>query len=559
MRKNKFLLILILFTASLLLGAGCWFDNDLVRMTQFGLVEGFENEEAGTLIWLGIPYARPPVGDLRWKAPQDPEAWEGVRETKEFCDECAQMGHDPLTWAPTEPIGSEDCLYLNIYRPNNDKKNLPVYVWIHGGSNDYGGATGYDGSAIAVNGDLVVVTVQYRLGPFGWLTHPELRQYDPLNNSGNFGTLDHIKALTWIRNNIAAFGGDPKKVLITGESAGGHDVMNLVISPLAKGLFHRAMSQSGGMKTLPVAAGDNRAEVLIGKLMVLDGSSEYPSDVEDYLRGKSTEELIYGYWFASSPPSSSAYQDGFVIPGSVVDTINSGNYNRVPIILGSNQDEMKFFLPLYLQTFPKPTSKGVSWAYLWAVLLYGMPLGNVVDTEDIQIYEACAYFGSLNWRYNFVDMHARPLREQQSKVWAYHFRWDGAEGSDYQFIFGAAHATEIPFFFGGTTDIWGGFAFSPVDDTAGRLALSDAMMDYLAKFAKTGNPNGHGLPVWKKWSNETGESKAIVFDANESEAEIYMIDEEITAEFVDAEFWRLYLVTLADNDYRDYLFVFKWY
>ena len=274
MGKNKFLLILILFTASLLLGAGCWFiDGELVRTTEYGKVEGLYNEETDTYAWLGVPYAKPPVGDLRWRAPQDPEPWDGIRDATEQCSECTQL-YTPPNWIRQDfAVGSEDCLYLDIYSPKTRKKDLPVYVWIHGGSNNFGSAKQYNGSMLASRSNVVVVVVQYRLGPLGWFTHPALRKGDPLDDSGNFGTLDTIKALKWIRNNIRAFGGDPRNVLITGESAGAHNVMKLVISPLAKGLFHKAMSQSGGMATISVEDGENLANSTIEKYLIEDGKT----------------------------------------------------------------------------------------------------------------------------------------------------------------------------------------------------------------------------------------------------------------------------------------------
>jgi para-nitrobenzyl esterase len=494
--------------------------------TQYGDIEGFYNSE-GAVVWKSVPFAKPPVGDLRWKAPQDPEAWDGVRDATADCPPCTQLitGADWIRTGTAE--GSEDCLYLSIYRPRARKKNLPVYVWIHGGSNNFGKALHYDGSAIATRSNMVVVVLQYRLGPLGWLYHPALQDGNPETDSGNFGTLDNIQALKWIQENIEAFGGDPGNVTITGESAGAHNVMNLVISPLAAGLFHRAMSQSGGMTTDSVAEGIGQAGVTIAALLAADMLPGVPGgDVEAYLRSKSSGDIFEAYYAEEGTlPTYDAYQDGHVLPGSVVSTIRSGNYNKVPIILGANEYETKAFMPLYGPFFGVPW-----WGLRFGVLDLGWPLDAVLPTDfDKALYDVTGYYGSRNWRAKFVDERARALKEQQERVYAYQFNWGGPGSgpSPFDFIYGAGHAMEIAFFFGSDTSLWG-YSFNPGNDTDGRVELQDAMMDYLANFAKTGNPNGAGLPVWKKWSNRDGKSKVIEFDATFDEALLEMTNEEVT-------------------------------
>jgi para-nitrobenzyl esterase len=553
--------------------------NTLVQ-TRYGLIKGFNdlgfNNLYDTLAWKSIPYAKPPTpeNDLRWRAPEDPEPWDGIRDGTQSCQPCTQM-------ATGGPIGGEDCLYLNIWRPNNDKQKLPVYVFIHGGSNYSGDLSIYPGWALAHKSDVVAVFIQYRLGPLGWLTHPALETGNSLEDSGNFGTLDHLQALKWIKENIAAFGGNPDNVLITGESAGGHNVMNLVISPLARGLFHGAMSESGGMH--PVTKNDpldknnsytKRTLPLLSKLLSFDGRLKVPDmdgdgdvdndDVEIYLRSQGANRLIYAYSLAGQV-AAAAHKDGHVIPGGYIDIINTGNYNKVPIILGSNQDEMKLYQPLYsgwAKYFGAPSG-----LYTWNDLnkvagvipnpqnltIDQVLPGTLLDPNyDKNVYEAIADFGSLNWRYNFVDSIARALAEQQNKVYAYLFKWDGVD--PYKFVYGAAHATEIPFFYGYPTDIFGGIAFNPINDTPGRQALSNAMMNYLAKFARSGNPNGSGLPVWQPWFNNAGKSKAIVFDANTTSPELGMTSEEITSANVEAAYQAARAVAPLLTYY-----VFNWY
>ena len=241
------------------------------RTTKLGAVVGFL-DRTNTHAWLGIPYAQPPVDDLRWRAPRPPTPWQGTREALQFCSPCVQIG-GPLAGVPKDQfskvVGSEDCLYLNIWAPRftpdtvpQDTDRLPVMVWIHGGGNSIGTAsTYYFAHHIAGTHKLIVVTINYRLGVFGWFYHSALNGRDTSveDRSGNYGTLDMIQALRWVQQNIAAFGGDPAKITIFGESAGGFNVYSLLASPLAKGLFHRAIVQSGGLRTITL----NRAENFI--------------------------------------------------------------------------------------------------------------------------------------------------------------------------------------------------------------------------------------------------------------------------------------------------------
>jgi para-nitrobenzyl esterase len=502
-----------------------------------------------TWAWKGVPYAKPPVGDLRWKAPEEPESWKGVRQAKDECEPCTQL-YTTTQWIRQDyAIGSEDCLYLNIWRPQSDEKVLPVYVWIHGGSNNFGKAADYNGSVLASRSNVVVVVIQYRLGPIGWFTHPALRDGDADDNSGNYGTLDTIQALKWIQENIEAFGGDPDNVLITGESAGAHNVMNLVTSPQAGGLFHKAMSQSGGMTTDTVAEGEAQAEDTIDALLAADGFTDVPGgDVEAYLRGKTSHE-IFEVYFASfgTLPTYDAYQDGYVLPSkSVVSAIRSGEYNKVPIILGANEYETKAFMPLYGPAF------GLPWYDLIAVLDGDIPsVDDVLPTDnDKDLYELTGYYGSRNWRAKFVDERARALKDQQDDVYAYQFNWGGIGSgpSPFDFIYGAGHAMEIAFFLGSDTSMWG-YAYSPGNDTEGRVDLQNKMMAYLANFAHTGNPNSLDLPPWEEWTNDGG-VKAIIFDSDYDNADINMDSEEVSINAV----YGAYLVDVSLRQVDDPLF-----
>ena len=232
-----------------------------------------------------------------------------------------------------------------------------MYVWIHGGGNNFGAAMLYDGAALASLSNMVVVVIQYRLGPLGWFYHPALKQgVSPEEASCNYGTLDTIQALKWVKENISVFGGDPGVVTVAGQSAGGHNVMNLLVSPLAKGLFHRAIGQSGGMVVQAVSKGTDTANATIDKLLFTDGRAPdligaadcrkamSDADIAGYLRSKSAEEIIRAQINSrGSIEFHPAYADGVVIPGDWKEVILSGSYSRVPVMLGSNYDEVKKF------------------------------------------------------------------------------------------------------------------------------------------------------------------------------------------------------------------------
>ena len=491
--------------------------GDSVAGTLLGAVRGFE-DRSDTWLWKAIPFAKPPVGPLRWKAPQDPDPWTGTREVSEFCSPCTQY----FTFGDFV-VGSEDCLYLNIWRPRSAEQNLPVYFWIHGGGNSVGAAAvgeDYSGANLAARSNLVVVTVNYRLGPLGWFTHPALRKGEPgteRDDSGNYGTLDLIQALSWVRENIEAFGGDPARVLIAGESAGAMNVLSLLVSPVATDLFQRAMAESGGPFSSQVEEGEASARDAILNLLVRDGTAAdlteaevllggmTPPEIEAYLRSKPGEELLQGYepsfgGMINSLPA--VFEDGVVIPAGGFSSLQAGTYpNKVPVILGSNQEELKLFL------FADPSFSG---------------------RDDL--YQIVTSYGSDFWKASGVDGVARALRSHadQPDVYAYHFLW-GAGGEigesmipdPWGFILGSFHTLEIPFFFGNdTVDVLLQLLVFTEGNRPGREALSSAMMAYAAQFVATGDPNeaGSGLPRWEPWSNDADAPKCIRFDVDADQA-----------------------------------------
>lgn len=599
MSRKSFFHLLLLVLAAFIGGNGCYLDDlKFYRQTQSGVVHGIEYEN-GTLAWLGIPYAKPPTkeNNLRWKAPVDPEPWKGVRESLESLDECvpcAQNAHHPVTWENTgaynRVIGSEDCLTLNIWRPDTVDENLPVYVWIHGGANNYGAAYEYDRSIFASKANAVVVVVQYRLGPFGWMTHTDFQNdasRTTLDKSGNFGALDIIKALHWVNRNIRSFGGNPRNVTVAGESAGAHNTGNLLVSPLAKGLFQRVMMQSRAMPLRTMTTAIAEAEGLISRLAANEGISAVDGNKKDYLESKSTEEIIKAYWFPNlASQSPGAIIDGTVIPqvaytsGTAFNAlISTGNYNKVPVIIGNNMDEAKYFTPVFgllvKYAFAVPSFQGYPF-YITSMIPTGyftwldlckavnpalvtdsagttayspLTLNMVLPTQtDKDVYTACATYGSLSWKTTYTDDIAATLKAQAGQVvYAYYFKWAGASTqSDYRFAMGAAHTSEIPFFAGLDIDCYGGMAFTPTNDTAGRKALSDAMVKYVKNYIHTGNPNGCSLPAWSEWSNTAGESKCIEFDATDDQAVIKMNQTQYTQADVMNYFYSKYL-TLPAN------------
>jgi para-nitrobenzyl esterase len=555
--------------------AQAWDNHDPIAKTDYGKLKGYVDEDKEVLVWKGVPYAQPPLGDSRWKAPEDPEPWHGVRDATQPAKKCTQL----LTtkeWIRTgvvDPESSEDCLYVDIYRPERPTyhhERLPVYVWIHGGSNNFGSGRDYDGSILAAQSDVVVVVVQYRLGPIGWFYHPAIQTggADILSDSGNFGTLDHAQALKWIHENIESFGGNPHNVTVTGESAGAHNTMNMVISPLGKGLFHRAMSESGGMVTVTTASARVSANDYIEKLIRykenVDAATakqrridmENAGTLEAYLKASTAGDFFLALLKYGSVPTFPAIEDGTVMPvGGWIPAIKADNYNKMPIILGSNEYESKSFMPLYY-AYVKPLgvpSGPYTWFNLINVLRKDMPItvNDVLPTPaDKDLYELTGYYGSRNWKAKFVDTVAYELAKVQDDVYAYLFKWGGIGSgpSPFDFIYGAGHSGEIPFFFGSDQGLFG-YPFVPANE-AGRKDLQHAMMAYLAQFVRTGNPNHHlfhphwwkksahysHLPKWIKWSNAPGDPKAIIFDADFNQANIEMMNEELTVEGVTTAF-----------------------
>ena len=452
-------------------------DDPLVRETSSGEVKGYADPATKTWVWKSVPFASPPVGSLRWKAPQPPAPWVGTRTTIEEPAMCVQNETLPTWIMMPNATGSEDCLYLNIYRPQSDEKNLPVYFWIHGGANSSGDAGLYNLENLAKRANVVAVVVQYRLNAFGWFTHPALRQTSTsAESSGNFGTLDQIQALKWVGENIAAFGGNPSNVTVAGESAGGHNTMAMIISPLAKGLFHRAIMESGGMVSESVSTADQTSNRTIDTALIMDGTAEDMAEAktvrlnmtdgqtEQFLRQLSASDLlraISGGPGNAAPPLGNLIEDGYVIPGDLLCTIESGRYNKVPIIAGANETEVGSINTLFCSAEHQqetgqscnllPDEAMPNYIDLLEVVQGKRKLDDVLQTvTDKHLWKKTNHYGGLFWRAAFVDELLRRMSKHQDDVYGYSFNWgeEDVRPGGAGFVYGAAHALEIPFFQG---------------------------------------------------------------------------------------------------------------
>ncbi len=484
-----------------------------------GLIEGFEDEN-DTWSWQGIPYAKPPVGNRRWKAPKSPKPWKGILETKELSSECSQFNING------DFLGSEDCLYLNVWRPATQERDLPVYVWIHGGGNSTGSASypqSY-GNKLAAKANMVVVTINYRLGPMGWFIHESIEDDDPLNSSGNYGTLDIIKSLKWVKKNIADFGGNPRNVTIAGESAGGYNVMSLIISPAAAGLFHKAVSQSGAVTVTSVEDGKINADTAIANIIADDPEAD-PEDFDEpheqpdlacYLKNKSAQDIFSAYPAGSGGMLAQfkyIFTDGTVIHSDGAAALeNPDNYNQVPIILSNTKEEAKAFI----------TAR----------------YGQIPDF----LYQLLATIMSQNMRNNSVDSIAAVMSVHESQPDIYAFQLDyGAYNPDgfnawptqvesppdsgnfknLAIMLGAGHALDVPFFFNNWIYFGGTGPFTE-ENRPGFEALSEDMITYLATFTRTGEPQNPEEIQWLPWSNDEAGPKRILFDADNVDSIIEM-------------------------------------
>ncbi len=445
-----------------------------------GRVAGSESN--GIVAFKGIPFAAPPVGALRWKAPQTVRPWKGVKQATTFAPACLQAS------SPYAPVASmsEDCLYLNVWTPaRTPAEKLPVMVWIYGGA-FAGGATSlptYDGARLAAKG-VVLVSVAYRLGPFGFLAHPALTR-ESGKGSGNYGLLDQIAGLEWVKRNIAKFGGDPSRVTVFGESAGGIAVSMLTVSPHAKGLFQRAISESGGNLGIPRTANEGGATAPTLKVAEAAGQrflSALGAGDLAAARALPADKVL-----AAVRPSMARFWpvfDGDVLPGDEYRLYEAGRFNDTPILVGTNSDEGNLFVRSSTKAaFEAQVRNGYGQGA--AAVLAAYP--HATDAEATRA--AKDLFRDSTFAWGTAAWARLQSQHGKGKAFVYYFDHRTPQSPN-----GSNHAAELGYVFG---TLGSGPGPAP---TAKDKALSELMMSYWTNFAKTGDPNGAGLPDWPAFS-----------------------------------------------------------
>ncbi|MES2519889.1 MAG: carboxylesterase family protein [Bacteroidota bacterium] len=498
MKNNSFCFVcfLLLFTVSL--------QAQLVK-TNYGIVRGITEGEVS--IFKAIPYAAPPVGEFRWRTPQPVKNWEGELDATKPCKDCGQAAFGPN--APKiSNNSSEDCLFLNIWKPANAVKGakLPVMVWIHGGAFVFGSGSSADvaGNNFAKQG-VILLTFNYRLGRMGFFAHPALSAEFPNEPKGNYAYMDQIAALQWIQKNIAEFGGDPENVTIFGESAGGVSVQSLLTIPSAKGLFHKAIIESGG----------GRDGVLTGRPINKENADKYyPISAETIginfakkqgiegtdasalakLRALSVADIIDGGQETNGqggPPTySGPILDGKLVVETAESAYKAGRQNNVPIIIGSNSAEV-----------PAGFVNAKSKEELLSLF------GNMKEeAKNIYAPDTTRTLAEMLTMVNTDKVWAEPARftanaitQKGNKAYIYLFSYV-PEAMKARSRFGASHASEIAFVFNNLNARWGNPKTMPEDEEVAKL-----MNTYWANFAKTGNPNSAGLPNWNAFDAKKNE------------------------------------------------------
>ncbi|MDB9812983.1 carboxylesterase family protein [Gammaproteobacteria bacterium] len=484
--------------------------------TSTGVIKGLVKNQV--ISWEDIPYAQPPVGDLRWRAPRPFEDQDRAILAKDN-NGCLQ---EPSIYAGIQGegiVGQEDCLYLDIQAPENSLNNsLPVMFWIHGGGNTSGVKDYYDFSALVEEYQVIIVKINYRLGPMGWFTHPGIQDFATgMDKSSNFGTLDIIEALRWVKKNIASFGGNPENVTIFGESAGGHNVLTLLASPASNGLFHKAISQSGYTSSFTImeasgAESEGKPLNALSSNTVLNqhNPSLYPKikslylsnpeknkdQFQKYLRSIDGKELLLTYKLIADDTFDRlplVTRDGLVIPlkGIQAGLADPENNKNVPVIAGSNKDELSLWLGAnrYFVNATFPLTKYI-------------PIPKV-DFKKPDLYKLWVKTRSEGWKLRGVDEPLMALEKAGYKsLYSYRFDWDDQKKSffaDFPSLIGAAHGFEISF-------ITGDFRFGPIGRYVYpkgefRDQMQSTMMNAWVSFARNGLPDTGKAVSWKKFNS----------------------------------------------------------
>ncbi|WP_435498534.1 carboxylesterase/lipase family protein [Variovorax sp. LT1R20] len=529
-------------------------DGPMVRQTTAGKIEGVDDSAAtGTYSWKGVPFAQAPVGSLRWAPPADPKPWEGVRAASKFGHGCAQGGRyfspapndAPFGLAVREgfgkPVGDEDCLTLNIWRPAGDTAKLPVIVYIYGGSNisGYTADPGYDGAQLAKRGNAVVVTINYRVGVLGWLDLPQLKSGEAKNDSGNFALLDQMQALKFVQANIGAFGGDASNVTVMGQSAGAVNTWGLVVSSASAGLLHKAVPLSGGIAFASRATAQTYSKKLLNAIAIADGkatdtptadawvASQTDAQIAAYLRSLPADRLLTIVLEAAkpgnllaNPPLGNApapIEDGTILPVNSLAEVDAGRFNKVPMLIGNTRDEGTLFGGLFGGFKPNDYARfGLQYNFnpdapvtLTEADLINAPFLPV--DKPLTGWKATTDYVTnvtfLNILPPQIDAVAKYL---PTKTWYYRFDWS-QQVAPFNTVYGATHGLDTAFMFHNFGTGIFSFSFGEAN-RPGREALSDAMVGSLSAFARTGDPNHSGLGVtWPNWPRK------IVLDASKTQ------------------------------------------
>jgi len=466
--------------------------------TAEGPVIGAAEPGVPACVYKGIPYSAPPIGELRWRAPQPALPHSGAFPANTFGASCPQ--DELLTSGGESAAFSEDCLNLNIWTPQKPGR-YPVMVWIHGGAFREGAGTYemYNGGRLAGERNMVIVTLNYRIGFLGFLALPELAAEDPHGSTGNYGILDQIRALQWVHDNIAGFQGDPGKVTIFGQSAGGMSVCTLLASPLAAGLFHQAIPMSGGCDTsVTLEKGFKQGEKFAADLQCpgedrLDCLRQKPADALVPKGGNLVLQGISGGGISHSPAI-----DGYMLLDNPINSLRAGKYNRVPVMLGHTRDEIR----LYTLIIPGVSLLSRSTVNKLLHRLLGSKTDQVMALYSYQDFRnpSRLLFAVADDAFIAQGYAAAEALAPQTPVFLYRFDWDQTR---FPGKMGSFHGLDIPFVFGAmdlNSRIARILASKKTYDKA--RPLSEQMMSYYTNFARTGDPNGKGLPAWPAYTLE---------------------------------------------------------
>jgi len=462
-----------------------------------GLVSGTAGASPEVRVFKGIPYAAPPVGKLRWRAPQAVPHWDGVRMADQFGAMCMQPAFRGAPANPTapSPMMSEDCLFLNVWTAaKSADDNRPVMVWIHPGgyTTGSGAAPGYDGEALAKKG-VVLVTINYRLGAFGFFSHPELTKESDRGASGNYAFMDQVAALQWVQSNIAGFGGDPRRVTVFGDSAGSSSIANLMGSPKAKGLFQRAIGESGAWMGLS-----------IGKTHTLAEAEQAGIDLAASLHANSLEELraIPAEELLKAVRGGGPVIDGWFLPEDVGRIFAEGKQNDVPLFAGSNQDEGTFFLqPTTAERFIERARMRFGDQADAFLKLYPAVSDDMANASQLAAFRDELAYVMRIWA-------RAQTKAGRSKVFLYYFTHQppppAAATSRGGFGSGATHGAEAQYIF---QNLLPPRAWTGLD-----RQVSDMLSSYWVNFAANGDPNGTGLATWQPYDEKKNAAPMVLGD-----------------------------------------------